>query len=656
MKINKRILDLCRVLQILFIAFFIWILLDFLHMTRDERELMAFFGLVMLGLAILGEALTLALWDYCKNVMQSASIDVAGIHNRKSLEKKLAQLEDKEDTLNVGIMMFDLNNLKLVNDTYGHEEGDVFIRNFASLLTRILNENSFLARFGGDEFLIVQEHTSLEELERLNGRLEEAVQQYNETAVHPISYAVGYEVSYKNHYYLIKDLLKIADARMYRDKVQKKSKLGQVSRCAMGEEKMLQSITAEALSRKVFTLLNSAAEDGHYAFVMMDVREFHLINDYWGFAVGNEILKRILCCLQHLDGVIFADRFHSDVFVCMADCTQESQDGFVERFAAFKQKITDQISSEYPIQYFCLNAGVCFVEDKDEQPEKIISHANSARRKAAEQKQGICVFTRQVEAEELLRADVLHSFQNALEKEEFILYFQPKISGKSQKITSAEVLVRWKRADETFWVPDSFIPVLEETGEIDTLDFYVYEKAFQWMKKQKEDGTAPVVLSLNVSPSHFKHIEKFTDQVLRLIRQYEIDTAYLIFEITESAYIHNVEAVNQMIRIFHKHGIRISMDDFGSGYSSLNSLKEIMFDEIKIDKKFLGDSLSENGRIVLQEIFHLLKRTKKTIVCEGVETKETADFLIKEGCDELQGYFYYRPMPMEKFEELMQGE
>lgn len=98
------------------------------------------------------------------------------------------------------------------------------------------------------------------------------------------------------------------------------------------------------------------------------------------------------------------------------------------------------------------------------------------------------------------------------------------------------------------------------------------------------------------------------------------------------------------------------MDDFGSGYSSLNSLKEIMFDEIKIDKKFLGDSLSENGRIVLQEIFHLLKRTKKTIVCEGVETKETADFLIKEGCDELQGYFYYRPMPMEKFEELMQGE
>ena len=99
-----------------------------------------------------------------------------------------------------------------------------------------------------------------------------------------------------------------------------------------------------------------------------------------------------------------------------------------------------------------------------------------------------------------------------------------------------------------------------------------------------------------------------------------------------------------------------SMDDFGSGYSSLNTLKDITFDEVKIDKRFLGDSLTENGRIVLQEIFHLLKRTRKTIVCEGVETREVADFLIQEGCDELQGYYYYRPMKQENFEMLMKEQ
>ena len=108
-----------------------------------------------------------------------------------------------------------------------------------------------------------------------------------------------------------------------------------------------------------------------------------------------------------------------------------------------------------------------------------------------------------------------------------------------------------------------------------------------------------------------------------------------------------------MIRFFHEKNIRISMDDFGSGYSSLNTLKDILFDEVKIDKKFLSDRLTENGKIVLQEIFHLLKRTNKCIVCEGVETKERVDYLVAEGCDELQGYYYYKPMEMAKFEQLI---
>lgn len=109
----------------------------------------------------------------------------------------------------------------------------------------------------------------------------------------------------------------------------------------------------------------------------------------------------------------------------------------------------------------------------------------------------------------------------------------------------------------------------------------------------------------------------------------------------------------QAIRFFHDRNIRISMDDFGSGYSSLNSLKDILFDEVKIDKHFLSAGLSEKGKIVLEEMFHLLKRTDKWIVCEGVETKEMVDFLIAEGCDELQVFYYYKPMEQKKFEELI---
>ena len=154
--------------------------------------------------------------------------------------------------------------------------------------------------------------------------------------------------------------------------------------------------------------------------------------------------------------------------------------------------------------------------------------------------------------------------------------------------------------------------------------------------------------------------EKFSARVTEelrknnLIEKYEIEPHDLIFEITETTFIHNIEAVNAMIRFFHDKNIRISMDDFGSGYSSLNTLKDILFDEVKIDKRFLSDDLSENGKIVLQEIFHLLKRTNKFIVCEGVETKEMVDFLVEEGCDELQGYYYYKPMSQESFEQLLQ--
>ena len=251
------------------------------------------------------------------------------------------------------------------------------------------------------------------------------------------------------------------------------------------------------------------------------------------------------------------------------------------------------------------------------------------------------------------RADTIHSFKAALNQKEFKIYFQPKISGKKQTISSAEALIRWQRDPDNLWYPDMFLPILEETGEIKALDYYVYEETFAWMNQRKKEGRKIIPISLNVSPVHFRNIRSFTQKVMDLIQKYQINPRNLIFEITETTFIHNIEAVNEMIRFFHSQNIRISMDDFGSGYSSLNTLKDILFDEVKIDKRFLSDELTENGKIVIQEIFHLLKRTQKSIVCEGVETKEMVDFLVQEGCDELQGYYYYKPMGQETFETIL---
>ncbi len=657
MEKNKRIMCICGIQ----IAFYLLILIGLIvqfgicikNGTVFSKHLT--FGIMIFALA--GCSFMFVLWDYIKNVIRSSGVDVVGVHNKKALEKKLQEIQDGDDTLNIGIMMFDLNNLKIINDNYGHEQGDVFIKTFASFLTRILTENSFLARFGGDEFIIVQKNAEVSQLEHMNLKLQKLVDEYNQSAEHLISYAVGYEVSCKNHYYLIMDLVKIADEKMYQDKKYKKQK--QHTSVAKREEKSFgdeQELLASRLRQKIFTVLTNCSEKRKYAFVMTDVNKFHLINDYWGYEAGTEMLNFVLQKMKMFPEGIFIERYHSDVFVGIMDVTGLSHEQTKEKISNYNQVIRKEVLEAYPIHYFMLNTGVYYIDREDIDPNQIISCTNLVRRKAKDDNDAVCIYTKKIDEEELRKAETIHSFKNALEKEEFKIYFQPKIGSKEQKIVSAEVLVRWQKDANTTWAPYLFLPILEETGEIEKLDYYVYEKTFQWIAKRQQENKPILPLSLNVSPVHFKEIDKFIEKAMGLIDKYHVDSKYIIFEITENTYIHNVEAVNCMIRTFHQRGIRISMDDFGSGYSSLNTLKEIMFDEVKIDKKFLDNEPSEKGKIVLQEIFHLLKRTKKFIVCEGVETKEMVDFLVEEGCDELQGYYYYKPLNERDFEKSVEED
>lgn len=646
MERNKTIIKLCYLQTVVYIVFLSVLIANHRHGMNQKG-----FALLIV-LSLIGCTVSLALGDYLRNMIRSSGFDVAGVHDKKSLEKKLLQLQNADDTLDVGVMMFDLNNLKKINDTYGHEQGDVFIQTFASYLTRILTEDSFLARFGGDEFVIVQNHATWSQLEQMNIHLQSLLDVYNQTADHPISYAVGYDISCKNHYYLIMDLLQSADQKMYQDKRYKKEMLAKKP-LDLSKNRLAETISTESLKEKLFTILNNSNGEKKYAFLMTDVSNFHLINDYWGYETGTNILNFILKKMELFPQTLFVNRYHSDIFVSVIDITGQEHIAVKKKIIESNKQTTAEVLNAYPINYLSLNTGIYYLENNEIPGEEIISHSNIVRLKAKDELCGVCEYTEEIALAEQKRAETIHSFKEALAKKEFQIYFQPKISGKSQKISSAEVLVRWQRENGELWFPDSFLPILEETGEIEALDYYVYETTFQWIAQRREAGLKLLPLSLNVSPVHFRKIHTFTEKVSQLIRKYEIPSQYLIFEITETTYIHNIPAVNHMIRFFHEQNIRISMDDFGSGYSSLNTLKDILFDEVKIDKKFLSDELTEKGKIVLQEIFHLLKRTDKFIVCEGVETKDMVDFLVEEGCDELQGYYYYKPINMEQFKALI---
>lgn len=643
---NKIIIRLCYIEFIIFAGILAAMIFHSKHGFGKS-----FFALMIIA-TLTGCGISLALKDYLKGMIQSSTFDVAGVHNKKSLEKKLQQIQDEDDTLNTGIMMFDLNNLKVINDTYGHEEGDVFIQTFASFLTRILTEDSYLARFGGDEFLIIQKNTTWSQLEQLNIRLQTIIDQYNQTADHPLSYAVGYDISCKNHYYLIMDLLKIADEKMYQDKKYKKQQLAQKNQYLTKSE-LAQSISTESLKEKIFTILTNANGTKKYAFLMTDISNFHLINDYWGYETGTKLLNYVLRRMELFQESTFVNRYHSDIFVAIIDITGRKNAEIKKRIEQYNKQITAEVLKTFPLNYFHLNTGIYYLKETSAPAEEIISHTNIVREKAKKELSGVCEYTNDIALNEQRRADTIHSFKNAIKQKEFKIYFQPKICGRSQRIASAEALVRWQREKDIMWYPDMFLPILEETGEIQALDYYVYEETFAWMHQRQKSHQKIVPISLNVSPVHFGNIRSFTEKVTALLDKYKIDPHDVIFEITETTFIHNIDAVNEMIRFFHDRNIRISMDDFGSGYSSLNTLKDILFDEVKIDRRFLSDDLSEKGKIVLQEIFHLLKRTNKFIVCEGVETKEMVDFLVKEGCDELQGYYYYKPMSQESFEKLL---
>lgn len=654
MKRNKSILHLCEIILGMLMLILIFNLYLIKLLIDPASSYSPMYRLLCLTLALLVSCMVLALIqrELLSRLLTNAYRDVTGIHNKKSLEKRLQELNDRSTTFGIGVMMFDLNNLKQVNDTYGHEKGDEFIQAFAYCLTRILNEHSFLARYGGDEFIIIQDNTSVDELKHMDLQLSALIQEYNVRASLPLSYAVGYEVSYRNHYFMMDDLINAADKNMYQDKFYKKNGHRALDKKKQ-ETSVIPTVSSDYLAEKIRQIRSQASDKLSVALISTDIENFHYINDKYGYQLGNEILNIVYEEMTGSALSLFTARFFSDVFISVADISKETEEALLERIQVMDQKICARIRDTYHISFFRTNSGIYRIPDEDCTPESMISCANIARRIAKKMITHACLYSPEIDRQEKMQAEILHSFHTALENHEFQIYFQPKICTADQTISSAEVLVRWIRDGKMRWSPDVYIPLFEQNGFVIDLDYEVYDQTFRWLRKFSDRLPKGFRLSLNVSPVHFEQPQTFIEHIQELIDSYGIDPSLLTFEITETTYVNNPLAVNQVIRSLQNRNVQISMDDFGSGYSSLNTLKDLLFDEVKIDRMFLGDNLTENAHIVLQEIFHMLKRMKKSIVCEGVETEEIAAFLKQEGCDEIQGFLYYRPMNSMNFEKLM---
>lgn len=246
----------------------------------------------------------------------------------------------------------------------------------------------------------------------------------------------------------------------------------------------------------------------------------------------------------------------------------------------------------------------------------------------------------------------LEDIQNALKNHELQAFYQPQYDALTNKLTGAEALVRWIRPDGSMVMPGSFIPVLEESGAIVDLDWYMLREVCAFLKSQQEQGSRRVPISVNFSRKH-AYEDTFVEQLCKTVDEAGVERKWIVAEITESALVDCADRVKEHINRVKEAGFRIAIDDFGSGLSSLSFVKDIPADVLKIDKSLLdGNCENEKERIVLESIFTFAHRLKLTTVAEGVETREQLGFLRTCGCKIIQGFLFGKPMPQEDFRQL----
>ncbi|SOB71968.1 GGDEF domain [Anaerobutyricum hallii] len=390
-----------------------------------------------------------------------------------------------------------------------------------------------------------------------------------------------------------------------------------------------------------------------YCIVAIDIEHFRLFNKLYGRSSGDEVIRYIYTCLKQsaleYDGI---DAYlGGDNFVAFLPDDDEVLNNI-------RQKIIKKFSKWNNTSAFFPLFGVYTIEDTSVLPELMYDHAMLALSHAEEDyKWHICRYT--MEMESCLEEEVylLAAIEEGLQKEEFTFFAQPQCNIATGQIVGAEALVRWQKPDGEVLLPGGFIPVLEKNKMIDRLDRYVWEKVCQWLRGWIDQGYSPVPISINVSRIDIFEMD-VPKYIFSLLEKYQIPEYLIKIEITESAYTENNNRISHAVNTLRNRGLVVMMDDFGCGYSSLNMLKNIPVDVLKLDMRFLQFKEEERQKSanILEAIVNMAGLLHLPIVVEGVENESQEKFVQKLGCRYIQGFYYYKPLPIKKFEELLRDK
>ena len=390
-------------------------------------------------------------------------------------------------------------------------------------------------------------------------------------------------------------------------------------------------------------------DETEWCLLCLDIDNFKLFNEWYGHSEGDLLMVQIGATLleagERTGGT--AGYFGQDDFCLLIPFDMEFIGHIYEDIASL-------IGSRGGNASFLPAFGVCVVE-KGLELADMLDRALLAAQVAKEGYHSrIRVFEKGMYSRTSEEYRVLTEFLQALRQREIVFYLQPQCRASSGRIVGAEALARWVKPDGTVIPPDLFIPVLEKRGLISDLDLYIWDSVCHWLHDWIAGGHTPLPISVNVSVSDILHTD-LPAVFENLVNQYELDRKLLKIEITESTYITNTALVIETVRSLREKDFTVLMDDFGSGYSTLNMLKNLSIDVVKLDAQFLNiDEGNEEKSIrILESVTNMTKTIGVPIIVEGVETKEQKDFLIDLGCRYIQGYYFYHPMTTAEFEKLI---
>ena len=390
------------------------------------------------------------------------------------------------------------------------------------------------------------------------------------------------------------------------------------------------------------------------ALLFIDLDHFKEINDSLGHNIGDKALKIVTSRLQDIireeDTVA---RIGGDEFTVILENLTHPQDA-----SMIANKILGSLSEMLDINdndlYVSCSIGISIYPDDGQDIQSLLKFSDSAMYKAKDEGRNTYQYYSSNMTEQAFERVVMETAMRAgIKNEEFVVYYQPQVNGKTNKLIGMEALVRWKHPTMGIVSPAKFIPLAESTGLIVELDRYVMKTAMKQVSQWYKDGLNPGILAMNLAVKQLKQDDSI-DMFQSLIQETACNPEWLELEVTEGQVMAHPEEAIEILHRISDLGIELAIDDFGTGYSSLSYLKKLPISKLKIDREFVKDLPDDNeDAAITKAVIALAKSLHLRVIAEGVETKEQKDFLVENGCDNIQGYFYSKPIPADEFEELL---